>query len=186
MKNLIIHPEDNSTTFLKPIYKQASNQNVIERDANPEQIAEAIGRSDRIMMMGHGSPAGLFSVRMFSGVGRGRWSWLAIGKNETELLKASDQNIYIWCNANKFVEAHDLKGFYSGMFISEVGEARFCGVNEATQEMVNESNDTFSAIVGKYINLHVAELYENVMEEYGELAKTNPVARYNHQRLYLR
>lgn len=136
------------------------------------------------MMMGHGSPRGLFSVGMFKGTQQ-PYAY-AIGQNEAELLKNKSQNIYIWCNANLFVEQYDLKGFYSGMFISEVGEALYCGVKQINQTMVNESNYAFSQIVGKYINLPVEELYAMVMAEYGELAKTNPVAKYNHERLYLK
>ena len=191
MNNLIIHPEDNSTTFLKTIYEKAENQSLIEKNTDPNQIANAIKRSDRTIMLGHGSPSGLFSIKLFNNNKRqiDRWKWLAIGKDESELLKKSkksNQNIYIWCNADKFVEFYNLKGFYSGMFISEVCEAGFCGVGIVTQEVVNESNFTFSEIVGKYINLFISELYEKVMKEYGELAQTNLVAKFNHQRLHLR
>ena len=184
MKNLIIHPKDQSTTFLKPIYEEAENQIVVSVRSCPHEIQELMRYSDRVIMMGHGSPSGLFSIDLFRQQ-LGKWETYAIGKNEIEELKTSNQNIYIWCNADMFVEKHDLKGFYSGMFISEVGEAMCCKV-KATQEMVDESNNVFSVIVGKYINLPVDMLYKQVMEEYGELAKTNPVAKYNHDRLRLR
>ena len=135
--------------------------------------------------MGHGSPQGLFSMGLFRGI-KQIGHWLAIGMKESESLKSSDQNIYILCNADKYVEYHDLHGFYSGMFISEVGEAMYCGVSNATQEMVDESNNTFAEIVGKYINLPVTELHKKVKQEYGELAKTNSVAKFNCDRIYVR
>jgi hypothetical protein len=183
MKNLIIHPKDETTTFLDPIYKQAQNKTVLQKDITEDKVSELINKSDRVMMMGHGCPSGLFSKGIF-GRGYGK-RWLAVCKDEVELLKDKSENIYIWCNADKFVEYYNLHGFYSGMFISEIGEARYCGV-EATQEQVDESNNTFSEIVGKYINLPIKELYEKVMKEYRELAKTNPIAKYNHERLYYR
>jgi len=194
--NTVIHPEDRTTTFLKPIYEQVNDKVVVEKDTTPQEIETLLLGSDRVLMMGHGSPRGLFSVGLFNKARHdeliressnwiGRYGY-AISDATVELLKDKPENIYIWCNANRFVEEHELKGFYSGMFISEVGEAHFCGLKGVTQQTVDESNDTFSAIVGKYINSPVAELYEKVMEEYGVLAETNPVAKYNHDRLYLR
>lgn len=180
VRNLVIHPEDRSTTFLEPIYKTAENKEVLTKDKSIDEVYELIKTSGRAMMMGHGSPSGLFNVGRFRDA-RG----FVISRECVQLLKDKPENIYIWCNADKFVEPNDLHGFYSGMFISEVGEAKYCGV-KANQEMVDESNNAFAEIVGKYIHLPVAELYEKVMEEYGELAKTNPVAKYNHDRLYLR
>ena len=147
-RTLVIHPEDRSTTFLKPIYKTASNKIVKEKDATSNEILNLIKTSERTMMMGHGCPSGLFSIGLIRDKG------IVVRNNECDALRAKDQNIYIWCHADKFVEANDLKGFYSGMFISEVGEAFCCGV-KANREQVDESNNTFSEIVGKYIDLPV-------------------------------
>ena len=181
MKNLVIHPEDKSTDFLEPIYGKVEDKTVITKNASVNDLNTLIKNSDRVMMMGHGSPSGLFSVRMFE-----QNKPYVISKEETDILKEQDQNIYIWCNADRFVEEYDLKGFYSGMFISEVGEAMFCGVRQANQKMVNESNNKFSEIVGNHINLPKEELYEIVIKEYGELAKTNPVAKFNLDRLFVK
>ena len=180
LKNVVIHPEDKSTDFLSPIYKMATSKRVFRKDNTLVEVIKQVSRSDRVLMMGHGCPSGLFSINHFKGAGS-----LIVSDQEVELLKDKPESVYIWCNADKFVQKHDLHGFYSGMFISEVGEANYCGV-QANQEMVDESNNTFSKIVGKYIHLTVAELYEKVKEEYGVLAESNPVARYNHERLYLR
>jgi hypothetical protein len=71
------------------------------------------------------------------------------------------------------------------MFISEVEEGVFCGLPKTTEEEVVTSNTTFSKIVGKNINNNVDKIYEVVKTEYGKLITNNPVANYNHQRLYL-
>lgn len=180
VRNVVVHPEDRSTDFLSPIYRSAEDKTVLTKNSTLDEIHELIKTSDRAMMMGHGCPNGLFSIGKFRNC-----MGLVISRSAVEHLKDKPESIYIWCNADKFVEPNDLRGFYSGMFISEVGEAKYCGV-QVNQEMVDESNNAFAEIVGKYIHLPVAELYEKVMEEYGELAKTNPVAKYNHDRLYLR
>ena len=70
------------------------------------------------------------------------------------------------------------------MFISEVGEALYCGLPGTQQDEVDESNYGFVNIVGKYINEDKNVIYENVMKEYGIIAEENPVALYNHNRLY--
>ncbi len=183
MKNIIIHPEDNTTTFLKPIYENIQNQTIITNNSTSEEINSLIKTSSRVIMLGHGCCNGLFALNVFP---KNIFKPYVIGSKESEILKNKAENIYIWCNANKYVEYYDLEGFYSGMFISERSEAVFCGLENITQEMINESNNVFSAIVGKYIDLPVKALYEKVMEEYGELAKTNPVAKYNHERLYIK
>jgi hypothetical protein len=190
MKNLVIHPYDKSTDFLKPIYGNVKNPIVISKDSSPEQIDDLLKTSDRVMMMGHGYPRGLFSMGLFNirriASAKTRLKWDAINITDADMLRGQTENVYIWCHADKFVEENDLHGFYSGMFVSEVGEAMYCGLGEVTQEMVNESNNMFSEIVGRYIDLPKEELYEKVMEEYGLLAETNPVAKYNHERLYIR
>lgn len=181
MKNLIIHPTDRSTDFLKPIYEKVAEKQVISNQSTPEQILELITESNRVMMMGHGSPGGLFSMRLFE-----KFVPYIVKADDSGILKAQTENVYIWCHANKYVENNDLKGFYSGMFVSEVGEAMFCGVKNPNQQMVNESNDTFASILGDCIDLPKEDIYEKVIREYGELAKHNPVADYNLQRLYVR
>lgn len=70
------------------------------------------------------------------------------------------------------------------MFISEVGEANYCGLKNVDQEIVDESNTVFSDLMGKVINEPILEIYKYVDAEYGKLIKYNPVAEYNHQRLY--
>jgi hypothetical protein len=70
------------------------------------------------------------------------------------------------------------------MFISEVGEAHYCGLPGTPQDVVDESNYGFVNIISKYINENTEIIHENVMKEYGVIAEENPVALYNHMRLY--
>lgn len=173
-KTLIIHPDDRSTDFLRPIYKDIDHSTLITGGKSHHEILELIENHDRVIMLGHGSTKGLFGIKF----GRD----LVIDGTCVELLKKKDNNVYIWCNADIFVEWHDLKGVYSGMFISEVCEATFCGV-PANQEQVDESNNTFATITGKYIGNTSQKLHTLIREEYGDLAKNNKVAKYNWDRL---
>jgi hypothetical protein len=178
-KTLIIHPADRSTDFLKPIYANVPNATILT-SGTKEQVEEEILNHDRIMMMGHGSPWGLFSVGKFEGA-----NGYVIDHDTVELLH-NTENIFIWCNADKFVNKHQLEGLYSGMFISEVGEANYCGLPDTAQSIVDESNNTFAEILGQAINKPLYEAYQHTKYYYSELAKVNAVAEYNNNRLYLK
>jgi uncharacterized membrane protein (UPF0182 family) len=132
-------------------------------------------------MMGHGSPSGLFSCAKF---GDNDYSGFIIDHTMVEVL-SSKECISIWCNADQFMNRHQLYGFYSGMFISEVGEAKYCGLPDTILETVTVSNNYFSSLVGEVINEPLSVIYEHVMNNYELLTEDNPVALYNHNRLYL-
>ena len=185
MKTLVIHPKDTSTDFLSPIYAGLENVTLVTGGWSQTQIQEAIQTHDQVMMMGHGSPSGLFSVGQFSI--ENPYSSHVIGASMVEALSQKDNNIFIWCNADQFVTKHGLKGFYSGMFVSEVGEAFYCGVKTFDQASVDESNDTFARQLGECLGATRApdQIFDQIRGQYGLLAETNAIDKYNHQRLYL-
>jgi len=192
MKTLIIHPEDPSTSFLDIVYEPIKNKTVITGGISKSEVQQLIREHDRVMMMGHGSPGGLFNVGKFTNCGA-----YIIDQQMVPLLKEKDNSVFIWCNADKFVDVFGLKGFYSGMFISELWEATdvaprdllpnsdlYIKLKTATKEEVDESNYGFVNIISKYINEDKELIHENVKKEYGLIAENNPVAFYNNNRLY--
>ena len=180
MKNLIIHPADASTDFLKPIYANVSDAIVLNGGATKDQVKELMVQHDRIIMLGHGSPFGLFSVGQFTGS-----NGYVIDATMVDVLK-NVECISIWCNADKFMIKHELNGFYSGMFISEVGEATYCGLPGTIQETVDTSNHYFAQLLGEVINEPLDVISNHVKENYELLTEDNPVALYNYNRLYLK
>lgn len=180
MKTLIVHPKDESTSFLDIVYNPILNKTVVTGGISKKELHELIESHDRVMMMGHGSPGGLFSVGQFS-----KTNGFIIDKETVSLLEQKDNSVFIWCNADQFVNRFDLKGFYSGMFISEVGEAMYCGLPGTKQDVVDESNYGFCNIISNYINEDCGIIHKNVTKEYGLIADNNPVASYNNRRLYL-
>jgi hypothetical protein len=179
MKTLIIHPKDSSTDFLKPIYSGLDEVTLVTRDWSRDQIIEAIQTHDQVMMMGHGGPWGLFGINFPEA--------LVINGKCVEALSQKDNNIFIWCNADRFVNHHNLKGFYSGMFVSEVHETKYCLLEAWDQYSVTESNDGFARLLGACLleTRDPALIHQRISDEYGVLAGTNLIAEYNHQRLYL-
>ena len=183
MKTLIIHPADASTSFLDIVYNPIPNKTVITGGVTKSEVEQLIREHDRVMMMGHGSPGGLFSVGQFDTGGRYGGGYI-IDQSMVPALMEKDNSVFIWCNADKFVNVFKLRGFYSGMFISEVGEALYCGLPGTQQDEVDESNYGFCNIIAKYINEDTNTIHENVTKEYGLIAESNPVALYNNNRLY--
>lgn len=181
MKTLIVHPKDSSTSFLDIVYNPIPNKTLVTGGISKEELKELIEEHDRVMMMGHGSPGGLFSIGQF----RGPQNGYIIDQTFVPVLSEKDNSVFIWCNADRFVKPFGLKGFYSGMFISEVGEAYYCGLPGTEQDEVDESNFGFCHILADVINENQEIAYEHVMSEYGKIADNNPVALYNHNRLYL-
>jgi hypothetical protein len=179
MTNLVIHPTDRSTDFLKPIYANITDATIINGGVSKAQIAKLISEHDRIIMLGHGSPSGLFSIGQFAGE-----NGYIIDSTMVPLLYEKEC-IAIWCNADQFMNKHELNGFYSGMFISEVGEATYCGLPGTEQETVTASNDYFAELLGEVINEPLSVIYEHIMDNYGLLTEDNKVANYNYNRLYL-
>jgi hypothetical protein len=161
------------------VYKPIENKTVVTGGISKTELMTLIKEHDRVMMMGHGSPGGLFSINKFDNCGA-----YIIDQQMVPLLKEKKDNVFIWCNADKFVEIFGLQGFYSGMFISEVGEAYYCGLPGTEQDQVDESNYGFVNIIAKYINEDKNVIHENVKKEYGLIAEENPVALYNNNRLY--
>ena len=169
IKTLVIHIEDPSTDFLEDIYID-KYWDFIDYDYFPEQdLKEIISRYDRIVMLGHGSPSGLFGNRGY-----------IIDDSFGPLLKTKE-TVCIWCNADKFVERHGLKGFYTGMFISEVQEAKMCGIHTATQESIDYSNELFAELLGDLIFIE-DDILTEMKERYW--VDNDEVVNYNNKRLY--
>jgi len=178
MKTLVIHPFDESTHFLDIVYNPIPNKTIITGGVTQKELIKLIEEHDRVMMCGHGSPHGLFSVGQFPDT-----KGYVIGASMVETLSKKDNSIFIWCNADQFVNYHKLKGFYTKMFISEVGEAYYCGLPGTEQEEVDESNYGFVNMLSECINEPQEVMYEQITKKYGKLAENNPVALYNWNRL---
>ena len=121
--------------------------------------------------MGHGLPQGL--------LGHGS---LVIDEQEVEIFRNQHENIYIWCNADCFLRQYDLKGFCTGMFISEPMEAYIFNV-DATERQIEESNNLFADIIGDSLQLPCREIKNRVMELYR--IEGNKAVEYNRENMFI-
>ena len=104
MKTLLIHPKDPTTDFLSIIYsdyKNDENWTIINEYIGKRLIKKAIKEHDRIIMMGHGTEKGLYDPDTYNNI---------IDGSLVYLLHEKKDSIYIWCNADVFVEKHGLTG----------------------------------------------------------------------------
>jgi hypothetical protein len=168
-KHLILHHNDRSTDFLKPIYAHLSSKTVVHHSVDVD-VRALIHSHERVIMLGHGYPGGLFYM---------------IDDSHAALLRQKKDNIYIWCHADQYVKRHGLSGMTTGMFISETSEALCCGIamKQCGRGLVERSNDLFARLVAEKITAELPDLHEHVMEGYRVPAC--PIIQYNRERLLL-
>lgn len=166
MKTLVIHPNDPTTSFLSKIYegKDWTIFNGHREDISMNKFHELVKSHDRIIMMGHGAPSGLF--------------YSHVNHALTPILRQK-KCVCIWCNADKFVNDYDINGFFTGMFISEVEEARWFHIH-ATQEQIDFSNQLFTDLVAE--NIDNPDIHKVLKESYS--STECPVIQFNNERLY--
>jgi len=169
MKTLVIHPADRSTDFLKQIYEgrdfTIENRHKGMAGYSKKEFIEDVKAHDRIIMMGHGYPGGLF---------------MSFVNSEMVYLLREKECVCIWCNADQFVNKYGLKGFYTGMFISEVSEASWFHI-QTNQEAIDHSNHLFTQLVTE--NIDNENIHSVLKAGYvGEC----PVIKFNNDRLYYR
>lgn len=186
--NLVIHPDDRSTDFLDPSYADIP-ATVLTTQRDMFNLRANMRSHDRIIMMGHGSPGGLMmpigtihGVDVVDGELK-KYSQYSLGSSFVDILKTKSI-VAVWCNADKFVVPHDLHGFYTGMVISELSEANFCGVHGCNQEQLDESDTLFSIALNAAIKVQSPESVKIFKEIYNN--PKNPIMAYNFQRIYYR
>lgn len=175
---LVIHPADTSTDFLSIIYSNM-NATVIRQSIPKSRLKELMKKADRIIMLGHGTESGMGFVK-YDGSGYPIYITTLIDSSLVYLLREKKDNVFIWCNADKFVEKYKLSGFSTGMFISETNEAYIFDV-KATEKEVYESNLRFATVVRNHISKNGENLKNLIKEDYD---LESDVAKYNHSRLY--
>lgn len=140
----ILIDSQKDTNFLRGAYDGLENNIVLVNPSRGE--VESIlteHPTERVMLMGHGSPSGLFGKN---------WMGYAIDARNAHLLKDREV-IGIWCYAKDFGKAMGLKGFFTSMFISNYGEYRshFPNGKEYKEEEVFAEITNFVNLVNKYL-----------------------------------
>lgn len=165
MKTLVIHPYDASTLFLKEIYNNKDWTVINDGRVSKKFLKNCIKEHDRIILLGHGNSNGLIDVKN---------KRIIVGSEFVYLLK-DKLCIGIFCYANLFFKRYKLKGFYTGMFISEISEALEYYLM-TNKEEIDESNITFAELMSKYHND-----FDSIIKYYRN--DQNVVQSFNRERL---
>lgn len=175
-KTLVIHPKDDSTDFLKEIYKDLSNTIVIDFSLSRKDLKTLINMCHRIIMLGHGSSSGLFDSLQKN---------YLIDSNLAEYLK-DKECIGIWCYASEFAKKYNIPGFWSGMYISEISEIYYvpevknactCISVSHIQSDIENSNFRLTSILSKHLESNTLD--KAFDELYGLGNEYYPITKYN-------
>jgi hypothetical protein len=164
--------------MLGKVYEGFENVKLFNSVEQHDEMVAAIAaapREEPILLLGHGSPCGLYDMRAFD---------MMVTGVDAELLKDRPNLIGIWCYASSYAAKHGLKGFFSGMFISEGGEAEVVGV-DATEEEANAHAWDFAQRLGDLLRQGLP--LEDVAKELMDPKHiTSELTHYNYTRLTYR
>lgn len=169
MKTLVIHPADRTTDFLKTIYENQLEWTIVNSELSRNEMKDVIKKHDRIIMLGHGDENGLYGFDHY-----------VINDSVAYSLKTKFC-ICIWCKTYNFVMNNDLKGFFTGMIVSDEAEAFMYKLN-ATAAEIEESNDLFAKAIRD--NLSSSTIVDDVLKSYD--SETNEIIQFNRKNLFYR
>ena len=183
---IVIHPNDNSTRFLKRLYSGYGEQTLLTEENNNKAIKEALmneNDSRILMMLGHGCPQGLFAPRKDKNYQNGidQFGRLIINASHVQMLRKK-LCIGIWCYAVDFARKYNLHGLFSGMIISELEEAQDCGMYEFTKEEMQMYSQDFAEALYDCINKYPLNEVPQAMENY--ISNPNRLEQFNYSNLY--
>lgn len=165
METLVIHPKDATTDFLTEIYSD-KNWEVINTNISKGYLKQQIKAHDRIVMLGHGTKFGLLG-----------YNKLVIDSTLVYLLREKECAC-VWCNADLFVAKYGLKGFYTGMIISEYEEALDYAIQTNADDLIY-SNNLFADAIKKSVDT------EDVIANMKKIYKgDSSVINFNRENLY--
>ena len=183
---IVIHPNDPSTKFLDRLYSGYGDKLILTEENNNKSIKQSIKdeNDDRIiMMLGHGCPQGLLAPQKNKNYrgGVNQFGRLIINSSHVQMLRKK-QCIGIWCYAVEFARKYGLHGLFSGMIISELYEAQYCGIEGFTEAEIKMMNQDFAEALYDCINKYPLNEVPEAMEHY--ISSPNKIELFNFSNLY--
>ena len=174
---------DRDCSDLPPIWQDLPDVKVVEiikgsiwygeEDDWHTDVDKAIAEEkDFILFCGHGTPNGLLAPN---------WGDMVLDEHNLNLIEAKSV-VGIWCNASTFAVSHKISGFFSSMFVSNLGEAHMVGIQDTTPDSIAQNVKRFSTRVNQLIKskVPVSEWQANLS---AQVDLDDPVEVYNYQGL---
>jgi len=174
MKTLVIHPYDPTTDKLELVYKNHPEFTVCrDNGISKKDLYKLIEEHDRIIMMGHGLPQGL--------INSDRNDFL-VDSSFYDLLETKD-TCSIWCYSYDFFKERNLKGFHTGMIISEVAEEKFVlGKAYLNEQEMLKNFELFSKCLGECIEYSAEDMQKYMLDNY---IGSDPITEFNRSNIKL-
>ena len=140
---IVIHIDSmEDTSCLKKAYEGLENVTLLYNPTREEVVEELLHNDDPLVMcLGHGSTNGLFNRD---------WYGYVVDHNMADLLR-DRKMIGIWCFASSFAERFDMHGYFTSMFISNIGEAEGFGFSDNTNEDIFNEAELFCETINTYL-----------------------------------
>lgn len=172
---IIIHVDTfEDTARLKMVYNNL-DWNVILYNPTREEVEKelSINDDDTIMLLGHGTSNGLFNKD---------WSGYVFDWRIAKKYCKDRKIIGIWCHASEFADNLNLHGFFTSMFISNIGEAITFGFHNNTDEDILDEVNFFSNKINEFIKNNVPmETWVSTLQECCH--KEKDYVRFNYEAL---
>lgn len=172
MKTLVIHPRDITTDFLIPVWSGRPDWEIVRSSKiTKSELRRLIKQNDRIVCLGHGCDKGLFrSSKMDS---------FMIDSTYVYLLR-DKECFFVWCNCDVFFRKYNLRGFFTGMIISEAREADYCEIYYDVSD-IDKANDKLSKALLNGLNKDGKDILTEVKKF---MNPETSVESFNYKNLY--
>ena len=173
---IIIHIDNHShdAAILSRIYEGLDGSIVCYNrgKSNIKRLLRITG-NEPVMLLGHGTPSGLLNISQ---------NGFAVGSEHVEWLR-NRPVIGIFCYASEFADNYGLQGFFTSMFISNMGEAVMEQRDQgATDELITAQQILFCNRIRNLINTNTPlSQWVEILQSQADLSI--PFVRFNYEAL---
>lgn len=175
MNILIVHPFDETTNVLERVYSGMPYDVLHRGNLTRQDVENAIeaGNYDRVVLLGHGTPEGLYNFNTDKYV-------FDCGSYKNKVAPRGIEAIAVWCHANDFFLKFDEPEtvFSTGMFISEQREAQHYFIDKIEDDVIEAQFRLFSGVLREAVALPIKEIRNYIAQNY---VGQDPITRFNRE-----
>ncbi len=180
---LVIHPYDTSTEMLKYVYENRVPAFDICRDPNisKSDLASLIKIYENIIILGHGTGAGLaYPCAVHERRPSPNGGYFMIDDSFASLLREK-KTISMWCYSDLYFKRNHIKGFHTGMIISERAEAELVmGKCPLSDKELYDNMVSLSKALSECLDKSPEEMREYILAHYNG---TDPISEFNRKNI---